>query len=160
MQDIKTYTKASLGFVLDCVGTAQSATLCYATFGRAGGTYVGLEKYSETVAASRKAVRADWAMGPTMFGRKIVLGEGYSSEPDEGARAFAERWYPLMESLVRREGGGGGGGGGSAIRCHPIRKVTADRDSGGSWAEAVIRGMGWVREGSVSGQKLVVDLDI
>ncbi|KAL2195756.1 alcohol dehydrogenase-like protein [Corynascus similis CBS 632.67] len=142
--DIKQYTKSALWFALDCIGTAQSAALCYAALGRAGGRYVALEKYPDSVAALRKVVKPSWVMGPVMFGRELQLGEGYSQPADPSARAFARIWYPLAETLM----------GSGALKQHPMKVVAPDGREG--WAEAVIRGLGDLRDGNVSAKKLAV----
>jgi NADPH:quinone reductase-like Zn-dependent oxidoreductase len=146
--EIKRYTGSALSFALDCIGTAQSAALCYAAIGRAGGRYVALEKYPDSIAASRKVVKPSWVMGPIMFGRPLQLGEGYSQPADPSARAFARTWYPLAEELI----------GLGKLKSHPV-KVVAPEARGG-WPEAVIRGLGDLRDGNVSAQKLVVKIAV
>ncbi|KAK4243068.1 alcohol dehydrogenase [Corynascus novoguineensis] len=125
--DIKQYTKSALWFALDCIGTAQSAALCYAALGRAGDRYVVLEKYPDSVAALRKVVKPSWAMGPVMFGRELQLGEGYSQPAD-----------PSAQTLM----------GSGALKHHPMKVVAPDGREG--WPEAVIRGLGDLRDGNVS----------
>ncbi|KAK4150317.1 alcohol dehydrogenase [Chaetomidium leptoderma] len=144
--EIKQYTKSALWFALDCIGTAQSAALCYAALGRAGGRYVALEKYPDSVAALRKVVKPSWVMGPVMFGRELQLGQGYSQPADPSARAFARMWYPLAEALMSR----------GQLKSHPVKVVVPEAHGG--WPEAVIRGLGDLRDGNVSAQKLVVSI--
>ncbi|KAK3903164.1 alcohol dehydrogenase [Staphylotrichum tortipilum] len=144
---IKRHTLSALPFALDCIGTAQSAALCYAALGRAGGRYVALEKYPDSVAALRKVVRPSWVMGPVMFGRELQLGEGYSQPADPAAREFARAWYPLAEALL----------GLGNLRSHPVR-VARPEGRGEGWPEAVVGGLAELREGKVSAQKLVVKM--
>ncbi|AEO57491.1 alcohol dehydrogenase-like protein [Thermothelomyces thermophilus ATCC 42464] len=144
--EIKEYTKSALWYALDCIGTAQSAALCYAALGRAGGRYVALEKYPDSVAALRKVVKPTWVMGPVMFGRDLQLGEGYSQPADPSARAFARIWYPLAEALL----------GSGALKNHPVKVVAPEGRE--EWPEAVIRGLGGLRDGKVSAQKLTVTI--
>jgi aspyridone synthetase trans-acting enoyl reductase len=132
-----------LSLVLDCIGTAQSAILCYAAIGRAGGRYVALEKFPDALTSTRRVVRASWAMGPIMFGRKIVMGE-YSFEADPEARQFAGHWYALVESLLFA----------GRLKSHPVRIIGNRPD----WTEAVLRGLDVIRERSISGEKLVVEV--
>ncbi|KIM94015.1 hypothetical protein OIDMADRAFT_136635 [Oidiodendron maius Zn] len=142
--DIRMYTRSALGLVLDCIGTAQSAVLCYAALGRAGGRYVALERFPDSVAASRRAVKPSWVMGPVMFGRALQLGDGYSQPADPAARAFARTWYPLAEALASAQ----------SLKSHPVRVVEPGLEGG--WPMRVVRGLNDLREGSISGQKLVV----
>jgi aspyridone synthetase trans-acting enoyl reductase len=143
VESIKLYTKNSLSLVVDCIGTAQSAILCYGAIGRAGGRYVALEKFPDAVTQSRKVVKASWAMAPLMFGNKIAMGE-YSFEVDEEAREFARWWFALVERLVSD----------GSIRSHPVNVVDE-----GDWTKSVLSGLERLKTGSVSGQKLVVSLD-
>lgn len=150
--EIKRFTRSSLGYALDCIGTAQSAVLCYGALGRLGGRYVALEKFPDSVAATRRAVRPSWVMGPVMFGRELRLAEGYSQPADAAARAFARLWYPLAEVLARA----------GNLRSHPIR-VVAEGDGDGAetgWPGAVVSGLQELRDGNVSAQKLVVSIPL
>ena len=140
-QQILAYTQNSLSLVLDCISTADSAALCYAAIGRAGGRYVGLEKLPNSVTDARKAVRASWAMGPLMFGRQIDMDE-YSSNPDDSAREFGRRWYALAEALLKQR----------RLQCHPVREVGGEQN----WVSAVQHGLRTLQAGKISGEKLVV----
>ena len=144
-EQIKTYTKNSLSLVLDCIGTVDSATLCYAAIGRAGGRYVALEKLPNGATNARRAVRASWVMGPLMFGRRIDMGE-YSFDPDDAAREFGRQWYALVEELLEQ----------GKLQCHPARILGGQQQS---WASAVQDGLHALREGKISGEKLVVNID-
>ncbi|MCJ1434193.1 hypothetical protein MMC27_003560 [Xylographa pallens] len=144
-QQIKAHTKNSLSLVLDCIGTVDSAALCYAAIGRAGGRYVALEKLPDGATGARRVVRASWAMGPLMFGRTIDMGE-YSFDPDGSAREFGRHWYALVEELGER----------GKLRCHPARIVGGQQQS---WTSAVRHGLSLLRENAISGAKLVVEID-
>ncbi|KAH6855615.1 putative alcohol dehydrogenase [Chaetomium sp. MPI-CAGE-AT-0009] len=146
-QEIKSYTSNSLALVLDCIGTAQSATLCYAAIGRPGGQYVSLEKFPDAVAASRRAVRASWVMGPLMLGNAVRLGDGYNIDADPAVRDFGRAWFAVVQQLLAVDG----------IRSHPVRVLSGAGGKGG-WEEEVLAGLGQLRSGTVSGEKLVVDV--
>jgi aspyridone synthetase trans-acting enoyl reductase len=105
---------------------------------------VALEKFPNSVTSTRRAVRASWAMGPIMFGRRITMGD-YSFDPDPEAREFGRRWYALVESLLFNE----------KIRSHPVRIIDED----GAWTQSVLRGLQYLQEKSVSGQKLIVNIE-
>ena len=142
-QDIKTYTKSSLALVIDCVATVQAATLCYAAMGRGGGRYVSLEKFPDSVAHTRRAIRASWVMGPLMLGARISAGTSsvYSLEPSADVRNFARVWFALVESMLSR----------GIIQPHPISLLDHP-----NWMDSVLIGLTSLQGGSVSGQKLVV----
>nr|A0A411KUQ4.1 RecName: Full=Trans-enoyl reductase ucsL; AltName: Full=UCS1025A pyrrolizidinone biosynthesis cluster protein L [Acremonium sp.]QBC88156.1 UcsL [Acremonium sp.] len=144
--EMKTYTRSSLVAALDCLGNTQSAALCYAALGRAGGRYVALEKYPDSVSATRKLVKPSWVMGPVMFGRELQLADGYSQPADLAARAFACDWYPLAERLVHQE----------RLRAHPVTIAGPSPPVGDKWADAILCGLQELRDGSVSASKLVV----
>lgn len=140
---IKAHTKNSLRFALDCIGTAQSTALCHEALGRSGGRYVALERYPEAAASGRKNVRGSWVLGPVMFGRPIDM-HGYSRDADAGAREFGREWYACVERWA----------GEGKLRVHPARRV----GEGGEWARAVLEGLEMLREGKVSGEKLIVEV--
>ncbi|KAI5921286.1 putative alcohol dehydrogenase [Camillea tinctor] len=142
-REIKAYTKGSLARVIDCIGTTQSAALCYAAIGRTGGHYVSLEKFPDSVAATRRVVRASWVMGPLMLGGKIDMGD-YSLDADPSARHFARTWFTLVQSLLCS----------GRIKSHPVKLTLA----AGDWMKAVISGLSTVKDGTMSGEKLVVVL--
>ncbi|KAI0836429.1 putative alcohol dehydrogenase [Hypoxylon sp. FL0890] len=139
--DIKTYTKNALTVVVDCIATAQSAILCYAAIGRAGGRYTSLEKIPDSVLATRRAVQASWAMGPLMLGGCIKVGD-YSLDADPASRDFARSWFAVVQSMLCS----------GKIQPHPIRLMQTT----GNWVEEIIRGLAALRQGVISGQKLVV----
>lgn len=58
--DIKSHTRNSLKYALDCIAEPETLQLCYACLGRAGGRYTALEPYAEALARARpKTVKAD-----------------------------------------------------------------------------------------------------
>ena len=135
-------TKNSLKFALDCIGTSQSTTLCYAAIGRAGGRYVSLEKYSESV-AGRQIVTASWVMMTDMFGQRTDLKK-YSRDANPAARDFAVQFFPWIQNKVNE----------GKLTLHPITVL----DNHEHWAIAVLDGIELLKAGKVSGKKMVVKI--
>lgn len=62
--DIRSLTKNNLVYALDCIMTADSMKVCYGAIGRAGGRYTSLDPFLESIAQTRKVIKADWVLGP------------------------------------------------------------------------------------------------
>ena len=136
--DIRAYTRNTLAYALDCVSQADTTQLCYAAIGRAGGRYVSLEPYRETVAASRPTVNPSFAMVLTMFGRKVALDGVYGREARPADRTFATPMFAVVQELMDR----------GLMRAHPVKAM------GGGW-DGVIKGVEMIGKQTMSGYKLV-----
>ncbi|KAH7043961.1 chaperonin 10-like protein [Macrophomina phaseolina] len=137
--DIKAATKSNLKYALDCITTKDSIAICYAALGRAGGRYTALDPYWEATAATRKTVKANWTLGITMLGKDIAWPAPYGRPGSEDARAFGAKWAGELQALLES----------GKMRPHPLRAK-----EGASW-EDVLAGLKEVKEGKVSGEKLV-----
>lgn len=115
--------------------------------GRAGGRHVSLEKFPESVAATRRVIRAGWVMGPLMLGRAVRLGGEYTIDADPAIRDFGRAWFAVVQQLLAA----------GRIRTHPIRMLAGAGAKGG-WEEAVLAGLDQLRSGFTSGEKLVTDV--
>jgi NADPH:quinone reductase-like Zn-dependent oxidoreductase len=144
VKDIQAYTKRALALVIDCVGTVQSANLCYDAIGRAGGQYVGLNAVPTEVRKSRRAVKGSWAIGPSASGEGVDLGGGMVFPPDAEARSLVLEVFAQVEVWVRKD----------MIKNHPIRTL----EVGDNWMTSVLDGLRTLQKGEVSGEKLVVQL--
>ncbi|POR35117.1 hypothetical protein TPAR_04686 [Tolypocladium paradoxum] len=69
--DIRVHTDNSLRHVLDCVTDAVTMKMCYEAIGSSGGTYIALEAITTTVKYTRRDVRADWLMAPSVLGAPV-----------------------------------------------------------------------------------------
>lgn len=137
--DIRDYTNNSLWHALDCISDTQSAELCYAALGRAGGRYVSLELQSPEALASRRAVLPEFLMGYDVFGKRIGLPGGYGRDPNRARHQLARRWCVTMAGLLQQD----------RIKSHPIQVLD------GGW-KSILEGLDRLRKGQVSGTKLVV----
>lgn len=139
--DIRTQTHNALAYALDCISTPQSMQLCYGALGRAGGCYTALDPFPEAVARTRKAVKADWVMGPVMIGKEIAWPPPHRFEGNAALREFGEEWFRVLQGLLDE----------GRIKTHPLN-VTE-----GGFGE-VLKGLERVRAGKVAGEKLVYRL--
>lgn len=137
--DIRAYTGNELAFALDCVSQADTTQLCYASIGRAGGRYVSLEPFRETVAQGRAlTIKPSWVMVLTVFGRKVALEGEYGREARPQDRLFSAHAFSAIQSLLDD----------GLIDTHPVKAMP------GGW-EGVMRGVDIIRSQALSGQKLV-----
>lgn len=141
-EDIRSYTKNTLQYVIDIIAEVKTTRLCYAAIGRAGGRYVGFELIpDELVKDMRKTVKPDWVLGITMSGSEIAIGGGYDSKPNPELREFGCKWFRRVEALLHK----------GAIRPHPL-----SLQKGG--LAAVIAGVERMQRREISGEKLVFRL--
>lgn len=137
--DIKAYTGNELAFAFDCVSQADTTQLCYAAMGRAGGRYVALEPYRESVAAARAlTITPSWVMVLTIFGRQVALDGEYGRDARPEDRRFGAEAFAAVQSLLGR----------GLINPHPVKA------SPGGW-KGVVDGVNIIRTQAMSGQKLV-----
>lgn len=139
--DIRAYTENTLWYALDCISDKQSAEICYAALGRAGGKYVCLEAQDTGSLASRKAIRPEFLMGYDMFGKGVVLPGAYAREPDAERHALSSIWFATLERLLKED----------RIQFHPIKVL------GSRWQD-IVDGLDVLRRGDISGTKLVVEV--
>ncbi|RAL08964.1 zinc-binding alcohol dehydrogenase family protein [Aspergillus homomorphus CBS 101889] len=136
---IRTYTKNTLAYALDCLALAETTQLCYGALGRAGGRYVTLEPFRAAIAAQRPlTVSPSWLLALTIFGRKVALDGEYGREANPEDRKFGTRLTAEVQVLLDE----------GKVDVHPVRVMD------GGW-EGVLKGVDLVRRQTVSGQKLV-----
>ncbi|KAI0867313.1 GroES-like protein [Hypoxylon argillaceum] len=79
--EIREYTKNDLWYALDCICEESSMQFCYAALGRAGGRYTTLLPYPQHL-HTRKRVKPEWLLAPTLLGRRIGWPAPYNIEGD------------------------------------------------------------------------------
>lgn len=136
--DIRNYTRNSLGFVLDCISEPETMQFCYACIGRAGGKYTALEPYPEFLHTRPNTVVPDWVLGPTVLGKKLGWPEPFAREPSEERRAFGIKWFAIAQELLDE----------GKLKPHPLRLV-------GGGLDGVFYGLEQLKLKRVSGEKLV-----
>ncbi|KAE9373520.1 GroES-like protein [Stipitochalara longipes BDJ] len=136
--DIRAYTRNTLAYALDCVSLADTTQLCYGAIGRAGGRYVSLEPFRESITAARPTVEPSWLMVLTIFGRKVALDGAYGRDARPENREFGTRVFAAVQALLDR----------GLIDAHPVKAMA------GGWA-GVTQGVDIIRSQTLSGYKLV-----
>jgi len=117
--------------------------LCYAAMGRVGGKYVALDPFPES-GATRKVITPDWILATQIMGRKIWWPAPYGREADTDMRfGLGGPMYGQVERLFHE----------GKIKTHPSKVI-----EGGF--EAVLDGVGMLRRGEISGQKLVYPIAV
>ncbi|KAF4948337.1 hypothetical protein FSARC_13763 [Fusarium sarcochroum] len=140
---IRTYTNNELEFVLDCVAEAGTTELCFSAMGRAGGRYVAVEPFRDSVAQGRaQTVTPSWFNVMTIWGRKVELGGDYAREASPKDRAFGTQSFAACQKLLDR----------GLMRTHPVKVMI------GGW-KGVIEGLDKIRSQPPSGYKLVYRVD-
>ena len=91
--------------------------------------------------ATRKVVKADWVLGPAIFGDGCTWPSPYGRAADPELRQFGVDLWAIAQKLVDE----------GKLQHHPLRVL----DGG---LQAVIDGMELVKRGAVSGEKIVVRL--
>jgi aspyridone synthetase trans-acting enoyl reductase len=108
--DIREYTSNSLAFVFDCVTDVATMRMCYEAIGSSGGKYVALETITPLVKYTRRDVRADWLMAPTITGRPVMISGTYGRPSIPEHRVFAADLFLLADELLKE----------GKIKNHPL----------------------------------------
>ncbi|KAH7032559.1 chaperonin 10-like protein [Microdochium trichocladiopsis] len=138
-QEIREYTGNELAYTFDCVSQADTTQLCYSAMGRAGGRYVALEPFRDTVAQTRAlTIEPSWVMVLSIFGRQVALDGEYGREANPEDRVFGGKAFAAVQSLLDR----------GLIDTHPVKPMP------GGW-EGVCEGVDIIRTQAMSGQKMV-----
>ena len=116
-------------------------TVCYEAIGRAGGRYACLE-YVPPDWQKRRAIVPTFVLGYEMFGRRVALTGPYERKANNKLRDAAARWFVTMQNLWER----------GEIKSHPVQVLEA------GWS-GVLGGLDVLKNGGVSGKKLVVRVD-
>ena len=124
--------------MLDCITDAESVPFCYAVIGRTGGRYACLELCPEHL-KTRKAVKADFVMALDIYGKGVALDRGYGRDPRPEIHAAGVEWFRMAQRLLDE----------GRIKPHPIRVVDGR-------FEGILKGLQILKNGEVSGEKLVV----
>lgn len=136
--EIRALTRNTLRYALDCIARTDSTRLCLGALARGGGLYTALNPFSEAIAATRKAVRCDWVLGPEMNGEEVRWPEPHGRPANPALKVLAAEWVRMLQILMDR----------NLIRPHPLEI----HDSG---LEGVLEGFADLRAKKISGKKLI-----
>lgn len=140
-QDIRAATKNTLRYALDPFAEAKTVRLCQEAIGRTGGRYCALEQYQEHL-CTRKTVKNDLVMGGAISGNGVQLPEPYGIPPRPEIGTWARSWYKTIQHLIDD----------NKLKPSPVKLVPGH-------FEGILKGLKMLKEGIVSGQKLVVLLE-
>ena len=130
---------------MDCITTAESVSICFASLARTGGRYVCLEGLAEAWRTrGRAVVHTKEVMGYEGLGIRVDFGgkagaASYSREANDALFGMIAGWTVEMQTGLDA----------GLIKTHPVREVP------GAW-QGIITGLDELRRGEVRGQKLVV----
>lgn len=120
--------------------------ICYAAIGRAGGAYTALEPYPDRH-KTRKAIRDDWVMALSIYGKQVKLDGVYGREENPDDYAFGKEWFGIVQRIVDK----------GQLRAHPTL-VDGGGKGGKGGFEGVLEGVERIRRRGMSGQKMVYHL--
>ncbi|KAH7227135.1 chaperonin 10-like protein [Fusarium redolens] len=143
VEELRKYTGGHLKYVFDCISTEDTARKAVSVLG-AGGSYSALRILPENVVAwIGERASYNMTLAYTAIGEAFQFGpHTFPAKPEDAA--FARDFWILAEGLLAE----------GKIRVHKP-KVNTD----GSGLAAVLKGLDEVRNGTVSGEKLVYSLD-
>lgn len=137
-RQIRGRTADRLAHALDCVSTKESAETCAAAIGSAGGAV----SYLLPAKHERQDVQVKYTLGYTVFGEyfRVAGGREFAARPEDFA--FGRMFWELSERLITE----------GRIRPHPF-------EVGKDGLRGVFEGLQAMREGRVSGRKLVYRIE-
>lgn len=135
--EIRRRTNNALRLVFDCISTKSSVRFCDEALSTNGGKYDALLRAS----VARDNVTNSYTGAYTIFGETFVYGpESFPAKLED--KAFAESFLPAAERLIAE----------GKIKPHP-------QSVGEGGLNGCLDGMQRMREGKVSGEKLVYRVD-
>lgn len=143
-QEIKDFTKNKLTLSWDCSPTEESARLCaLAMSDSEKGTYSSLLFIdANVVKKANPLVESDFTLGYTIFGEEFSrYGKTFKAKPED--REFAGMFWGKCRSL---------------LADGKIKVANMAIDQGGKGLEGVLKGLDDLKQGRVSGTKLVYRL--
>lgn len=139
---IKAHTGGRLRHVLDCIGSPESAAICYSAMSRVGGRYTSLERVPSAVLEKRRAVRASFFHAAEGLGDSLhfhgYLEKAGSQEKRESVAKYFKMYQRLLDSGV--------------LKPHPTQVIEP------AGLESVLEGLKTLESGTVSGKKLIVTM--
>ncbi|KAF2193030.1 alcohol dehydrogenase class-3 [Zopfia rhizophila CBS 207.26] len=139
VEDIKRRTVGRLRHAFDCISKESTAKICVGALSDEGGVYTTLLPIpAEVVAAINSHVTTKLTLAYSAIGEDFQFGQFIPANPDDFG--FAKSFWVTAEKLL----------GEGKIRAHK-----PSVNEGGSGLCGVLTGLQFLREGKVSGKKLV-----
>lgn len=134
--EIRKYTNNNLKLVLDCISIGSSAEFCDNALSTEGGEYSSLLP----VVIERANVNSRYTLAYTTIGEAFEFGpKSLPAKPED--LAFAEKFWAVAEPLLAQ----------GKIKVHPPKV-------GKGGLQGVLDGLQQLKEGKVSGEKLVYNV--
>jgi hypothetical protein len=134
VQDIKTATDDQLGLIFDCIGAKDSPSFCYEAMGKSGGKYSTL---LFPVDCHRKNITVSMVFAYTAYGEAFTKF-GYEAPANPEDYLYVSKFFDICEVLLAE----------GKLKPHP----SALRPNG---LDGILAGLEELKEGRVSGEKLV-----
>lgn len=143
-EDIKAYTSSRIAHVFDCIAEGSSPTISVSAMSPSGGAYSTLLPVpAETVSNINDKVQNKATLGYTAVGEAFKFGDKeLPAKPDDFE--FAKMFWELSRGLLAE----------GKVKVHKINV-----DKFGTGFEGILKGLQAMREGKVSGEKLVYRLE-
>lgn len=143
-QQIKDYSKDSIKYAMDCISEGSSTSIAVSSLSSSGGVYTTLLPVPEDeVRKINDKVQNKSTLGYTVVGESFKFGPHEMPAKPEDFE-FGKMFWDLSKGLLEK----------GLIRVH---KPTVDKF--GSGLKGVVEGMDFMRQGKVSGEKLVFTID-
>ncbi|KAG4266959.1 hypothetical protein FPRO04_04571 [Fusarium proliferatum] len=139
--DIRVQTGNKLRHVLDCVVDISTMKMSYDAIGSSGGAYVALEAIPTNIKYTRRDIRANWLMAPSILGTPVNKKGAYGRPSMPEHRQFGTYLFALAEKWLQD----------GSIKHHPIEV----REGG---LRSIREGIDDLRRGNVHAKKLVYPL--
>ncbi|KAI9929538.1 hypothetical protein AWENTII_009279 [Aspergillus wentii] len=133
---IREYTKNNLKLVFDTISLESSVKFSDNALSTEGGDYSALL----AVKLERENVKDRWTLGYTVVGEEFNYGEHvFPAKPED--KAFGEKFWATAQKLLAE----------GKVKVHPPKV-------GGEGLKGVLEGLQAMKEGKVSGEKLVYNI--
>ncbi|KAK8045670.1 alcohol dehydrogenase [Apiospora saccharicola] len=136
-QTIRQATGNTLEYIVDCYAEDSSMRFCYEAMGRAGGYYTALNPFNDAL-ATRKVITPDWILATRIAGDGSKWPAPYACEYEPRLAALAGPLFNKIQQLL------------DLGKLRPNRVWVQEGGLPG-----LLNGVGIIRRGEVSGQKLV-----
>lgn len=142
-KDIREHTNDKLAHVFDCISEGDSTKISVESMGSAGGVYSTLLPVpNDKVHGINDKVKNNTTLAYSVMGEAFKFGPKHVPAKPEDFE-FAKMFWELARSLLQK----------GKVRVHRISV-----NEGGKGLEGVLKGMDLMRQGKVSGRKLVYTL--
>jgi len=143
-QQIKDFSKDSIKYAFDCISEGDSPSITVSSMSSSGGTYTTLLPVPEDqVRKINDKVQVKSTLGYTVIGESFKFGPREMPAKPEDFE-FGKMFWELSRDLLEK----------GSIKVH---KPSVDKL--GSGLKGVVEGMDFMRQGKLSGEKLVFTIN-